>query len=1333
MVVSRERGKQPAIRSGLGNNFQSPKKKRSSYFRTSRTAWKILNPESEKQKLMAQMAEMYAEKVVDSADSRCIPSTYGNHVEYVPPEDQGVMWEGDVEDIDSDVEIPSRPIAPSVANGSLRRIIPDQSERNLYSTWNSLLPTLVDDILSYTSATVGLPGRVADSTLSSNCRAVAQECGTKSTKVLCLYLNHFKFVLVKSCDCQTIAQVLVRNGLFPTAPSQARMAISIDLLDFYTALFERSCDGVNAMAAALNSHYSRRGFYLVDAKGEKYREPFRKGFGYASQWLDKLREIVSKRVDDALQFADDIVQKAKKGGEIPRRDCEVPKLERHGPGKREDPLLTECSRNLRLLCPACFGTTSFGKSLSEYVSTSFLSNFKLNIGRGGDFLICTDGNFHHRHLTSAGAGIPFHQPKHFIPKKFVDEVGEGIKLARGRPRRATKSVVPDDAIDECENAHKAANGDKKPNSGNARYDDQGYMSLICRHDIPLFFANIDTPGEQQKYAISLIKWFFQFIPSNATVSVLYDVGCVLDRSIQVFGLLPETIVTRIQLVTTAMHAYGHQWACQLVYNPRLCRGLGLTDGEGVERVWSRLTKLIPIAARRFWLTDRQLSFIASESLESLGDWIKRRYTAATSKQERAEQALLDIGRTTAELQEQWELQKKSQLSLPPRCTSEKSKELDAFLSLQGQWDGVESAINAAKKALKMSTCSGKSLDLLNEFQECHERFAGNLDGLYVALNSRDSPPKLKGVCSEFCKTLRLARDLKISIRRRAIGSFFEWDRLDQAVGGRNLALGTKLHQQTRRSIARRQPALMSAIRKYNAHCTTLERLYNPACNIPLPQPLPTKLSELRDNSTLMEDVWTTASDKSPLWLEDADVKSGIHAMLRKERSLEEKRRLKDEAENLLTWLTRELQAVELALRQTSNALINVPLTRHRDRMLQLSSRWVNPIAPTSRFESLATDAQKLASELTGGSASLETRRQWANGADFDQELWTETKGKKMLYFSDNILKDLRLSKDSIDEQNDEQNDESTESLIVVSEILATTDDCGSVSQPEDTSTVQNTRMVTLLWEKPQGVLADDFRIDSKHLPPPSGSLTKSRVLGPSFFLPQDLQRLSQMGSMLNDVCLNGCAAVLKYYLDNDPILAPGSRRCALFTSHDLVRARYKARDKELWRIMSASQYWTKDVWILPIHRPRQLHWVLCVAYPRYGTVLLYDSLVGQQLWSNDLKDVSNLFTRLVSLANQFGHTTNLPTSGWVAQPVIVSGIAVPHRQLTEEGSLKTTPTQSNGHDCGLWVVAWIFATLRGFGNCNEHWTEETMPQWRAFLTALVAGLPLHDARPGRVP
>jgi hypothetical protein len=66
------------------------------------------------------------------------------------------------------------------------------------------------------------------------------------------------------CQCENVSQVLVRHGLFPTAPSQPRMAISTDLLDFFRALFERSCDAVNAMASALNTFYNRRGFRFLN-------------------------------------------------------------------------------------------------------------------------------------------------------------------------------------------------------------------------------------------------------------------------------------------------------------------------------------------------------------------------------------------------------------------------------------------------------------------------------------------------------------------------------------------------------------------------------------------------------------------------------------------------------------------------------------------------------------------------------------------------------------------------------------------------------------------------------------------------------------------------------------------------------------------------------------------------------------------------------------------------------------------------------------------------------------------------------------------------------------
>ena len=164
------------------------------------------------------------------------------------------------------------------------------------------------------------------------------------------------------------------------------------------------------------------------------------------------------------------------------------------------------------------------------------NSFSLNVffHSGGDFQIATDGNFHHRHLASAGKGVDFHEPRHIIPKSFVDGVGEMIFKARKKPPKSRNPKVPDAAVDECERSHDAADGDKKK-SHHGRYDDMGWMSLVCRHDIPLFFANIDTPGEQQKYAIALIMWFFSRIPPSATVTVLYDIGCVLDRSLQMVG------------------------------------------------------------------------------------------------------------------------------------------------------------------------------------------------------------------------------------------------------------------------------------------------------------------------------------------------------------------------------------------------------------------------------------------------------------------------------------------------------------------------------------------------------------------------------------------------------------------------------------------------------------------------------------------------------------------------------------------------------------------------------------------------------------------------------
>ncbi|KAJ7199120.1 hypothetical protein GGX14DRAFT_302546, partial [Mycena pura] len=60
-----------------------------------------------------------------------------------------------------------------------------------------------------------------------------------------------------------LAALLVQHGVFPASPTRPRTAMSIDLLELYRALFERSCDAINALASTLRTIYERRGFCVL--------------------------------------------------------------------------------------------------------------------------------------------------------------------------------------------------------------------------------------------------------------------------------------------------------------------------------------------------------------------------------------------------------------------------------------------------------------------------------------------------------------------------------------------------------------------------------------------------------------------------------------------------------------------------------------------------------------------------------------------------------------------------------------------------------------------------------------------------------------------------------------------------------------------------------------------------------------------------------------------------------------------------------------------------------------------------------------------------------------
>ena len=123
------------------------------------------------------------------------------------------------------------------------------------------------------------------------------------------------------------------------------------------------------------------------------------------------------------------------------------------------------------------------------------------------------------------------QPVYILPKSQVDAIGRRIQEAHKHAPTKIPTAIPDEAIDQCQHSYEAAD-EKKKKMDMEIFDDGGLMEMVFRHDIPLFFANINTPGEQQKYAITLIEHLFSLLPSNATVMVLYDVGCMLARTLR---------------------------------------------------------------------------------------------------------------------------------------------------------------------------------------------------------------------------------------------------------------------------------------------------------------------------------------------------------------------------------------------------------------------------------------------------------------------------------------------------------------------------------------------------------------------------------------------------------------------------------------------------------------------------------------------------------------------------------------------------------------------------------------------------------------------------------
>lgn len=175
--------------------------------------------------------------------------------------------------------------------------------------------------------------------------------------------------------------------------------------------------------------------------------------------------------------------------------------------------------------------------------------------------------------------------------------------------------------DRCTEQHKAAD-DRRNASTWKGCDDTGLFGCCCRHDSVLYFCNIHKSGEGRGLPMSIIKQILADVDSQTHIGVLYDIGCTLGKFFALRKLLTK-YSPRIKYANAVFHSYVHDWQCQIQYNPRYNEGWGLSDGEGMERLWSSLSPLIGpqrygTRNRRFNALNHRSHFHNTIGIEKLG-------------------------------------------------------------------------------------------------------------------------------------------------------------------------------------------------------------------------------------------------------------------------------------------------------------------------------------------------------------------------------------------------------------------------------------------------------------------------------------------------------------------------------------------------------------------------------------------------------------------------------------------------------------------------------------------------------------------------------------------
>ncbi|KAJ7704889.1 hypothetical protein B0H17DRAFT_1156918 [Mycena rosella] len=591
--------------------------------------------------------------------------------------------------------------------------------------------------------------------------------------------------------CCCTADEIWRIPLHPFHPS---LAVDLRVLEFTMNLFLQIAPNNTAFSATLERCLASMGFQL------DHQHSLRRWFGNCLMWYIHLRNQTKQHYNIQLEKARELYLEGARPAAALSNPGDSDASDSSDEGERSPPRAS--------VTPPPSPITPRNTA---------------------DINVCIDACFTQKKRKSPCDPPCTHPQTHFVPEDtavrteaYVDDVWQ-VEEKRPKRRKAMEDTL--DAEDGYEHPQlllpRSAADEKREKASTKFFEETAIMGLLCRHDRVLWLVNMHSAGEKKFYVIALMETLFQHLPRNITVGLLYDVACSFERTCRKWGFLAR-FMDRLAFAVSVFHAFGHEWACQLLYHPRKRKGFGFTNGEGCERFWHSISHLIAN------LRISGIEHADEASLVNLGEWIRRRRLHSIKKRAEATQALQDCGKSLSLLCRQWALQVKTQTKPLPRCSKNKGQQaVNAVMLLRTALKVRKTQViqirhkflDAVEEEDPDAAVYEVELAAAEEAQATAERHLRNKEDA-LGVSQRQALHTL--ATSQYLRLRMNARALKRRLRDRPRSRKFELDRVERSF--RRLVNDQKLYSHTESAVKRREPMISKVNADYNKLCGEIAKL-----------------------------------------------------------------------------------------------------------------------------------------------------------------------------------------------------------------------------------------------------------------------------------------------------------------------------------------------------------------------------------------------------------------------------------------------------------------------------------------------------------------------------